>query len=238
MRRFLGAAAALVLALDLAVVAVRMADDPLSGRDALGPGQAIVTGTAESIAADVQETDLVPAPFTIAVPSRGGGGATVRDAIVDGKRAAIVWDSGRPLVISSASGGLDLGPVHLEADRDGISYALDGAIRSLLPGNYRIATPVAVGGGGLATARDDVDFGTDRTTSVVTRGGAFVHIAPRSLALIGPGRLSARGQFSVRTADEERDVDTLIFGPGAFEVQLSRDGPTYRIEAILQGPIH
>lgn len=257
MRRFLAWAAALVLACDLAVVAVRVGtvggapgNAAAPGRSAVGdagggtasgpaptPTRARVTGQVVSIAADAEQAGTIPAPLTIEAP-RGTGGARITDALVGGERVTIVWDAGRPLDLAGGPRtGLDPGPVHVELDRGVLTVALDGAARSLLPGAYRTTAPVAYGAAGLASPSDGLAFVADGRTAVVTKGGAFVRVPARSLDLSGPGRLSARGEFTVETDAGTRKATTVVFGPGPFVARLRPVADGIDLNATLQGPL-
>src|SRR4051812_21677111 len=144
----LGWVIALLLACDLVVVGVRTFGaqtrvtvrvhvPPTQTVTVLPPGQAKVTGHLDSLGADAQNVGLVPTPFTIEVPDRGNGGATIEEAVVDGRRSTIEWDAGRPLPITGGpGGGLDVGAVHLDVDAGGSAVQLDGDVRNFAPGQY------------------------------------------------------------------------------------------------------
>jgi hypothetical protein len=250
-RRFLAWAAAVVLACDLAVVAVRAttgdgapaasapgpAGTAEGGSPVLAPGQARLTGRATSLAVDAEQVGTIPAPLQIEAP-RGAGGAEITGALVGGRRVTVVWDAGRPLDLTGGPGsGLDPGPAHLEVDGGTATVFLDGAARALLPGTYRTTAPVAYGTGGLATPSDGLTFTADGRTALVTRGGAVVRLAPRTFDLAGPGRLSARGDFSVTTASGTRRATTVVFGPGPFVARVRAVGATLEVEATFQGSL-
>jgi hypothetical protein len=253
-RRFLAWAAAVVLACDLAVVAVRvLTADATSGRPAPAgsgaggpsgrgpagplpaPDQARVSGRAASVAVDAESMGTIPSPLTIDAP-RGVGGAKITDALVGGKRVTIVWDAGRPLDLTGGP-GLDPGPVHLELDRGVLTVALDGAPRSLLPGSYRTTAPVAYGVAGLAAPSDGLAFVADARTAITTSGGAVVRLPARPLDLEGPGRVSARGEFTVQTSAGTRRATTIVFGPGPFVARLRPAAGGTDFDATLQGSL-
>lgn len=251
MRRFLAWASAVVLACDLAVVAVRLAQPGAQNRVAEGAGpsavatrtpgpaagQARVSGRAVSVAVDAEQAGTIPSPLTVEAP-RGAGGAEITDALVAGRRVTITWDAGRPLDLAGDAGtGLDPGPVHLEIEGGVLTVALDGQTRSLLPGTYRTTAPVAYGSAGLAVPSDGLTFVADGRTAITTRGGAVVRLAPRPLDLAGPGRLSARGEFVITTPAGTRWAETLVFGPGPFLARLRPASGGLNLEATLQGPV-
>lgn len=251
MQRVLGRAVALLLLCDLAVVGVRAlgpeptvrtvaAPAPASapGTAPLPPGQARVTGRVTALAADADVLDTIAPPFTVDLPERGAGGATIDGARVGGEAAAIVWDGGRPLTLTGDAPGLDPSPAHVEVDPAAITIALgDGTARALTPGTYRLAAPVAVGSGGLATPRDRVTFTADAATTLTATGGARVRVARRPFRLDGPGSVRITGALEVRTADGVRPASTVVFGPGAFEVSLRPATGGWDLEATLQGPL-
>lgn len=247
----------MIVACDLAVVAVRtLGPEPtlrVRYRDAPGApagappgtvlpsGQAIVRGHATALAADAETVDAIRVPFTVEVPERGAGGATILGALVGGARDTVVWDGGRPLVVApsgAAAGSLEPSPTHVELSEGGVRVGLDGANRSLAPGTYVLQTPVAVGAGGLATPRDRLTFTADTATSLATRGGAFVRLTARPVRLDGPGRVSADGTFTIRTRDGERRASRLVFGTGAFTL-VARPAAAggWDVEATFQGAL-
>jgi hypothetical protein len=249
MRRLLGRLVVVLVLCDLAVVGVRRYGaqthvhirliTPTTRTVIVPPrGQATVTGVVTGVAADADVVDPVPVPFTVEVPARGVGGATIDGALVDGRRQAISWYAGQPLPVTGGPGAaLDPSPTHVRVDPAGVTVALDGAARSLAPGRYATSAPVAVGGAGLATARDGIAFVADGQTSVTTTGRAFLRLPPRPLRLDGPGRMSAVGHMQVATAAGTRAASSIVFGPGSFTVTLAPVPGGYRITATLQGPL-
>lgn len=245
----------MVLACDLAVVAVRAgtaggartpANHPGTAPAAAGgdgttpapaPGQARVSGRVVSLAAEAEQVGAIPTPFTIEAP-RGIGGAKITGVLVGGKRVTVVWDAGRPLDLSGGAGtGLDLGPAHLEVEGGVLTLALDGAARSLLPGTYRTRAPVAYGAAGLAAPSDGLAFLADGRSAITTTGGARVRVPARPLDLVGPGRISARGELRVETGAGTTRATTIVFGPGPFVVRLRPAAGGIDLDATLQGPL-
>jgi hypothetical protein len=247
MTRTLAWACALLLACGVVAAAVRTlapedapAARPSAPREeakartetVLPPGQAEVTGAATTVSADAEDVGSIPAPFVIQVPTPGSGSATITGALIDGKRTTIAWDGGRPLIVATGK-GVEPGPVHVEVSGATQRYSMDGAARGFTTGTYRIDTPVAVGAEGLAVPRDSVTFQADEETVLVTRGGAVLAVTRPNLALTGPGKVSAKGSFTVRTSDGQRPASSLEFGPGSYEVQLR----TNAVDATFQGPL-
>jgi len=201
-----------------------------------GPGQEFVTGdVAHFVADDAQASQPLGSPFTLMAAERGAASATIENALVDGARSTISWSSGTPLPITG-SGGLELGPVHVDVDPTGVTWGLDGGARSFLPGTYVAAASVAVGTGGLATPRESVEFEADERTVLTAQNGVTVHLDPEPLDLTGPGKTSVSGNLEVQSSDSTRSASAVTFGPGPFKVTLTPGGSTgVRINAVLQG---
>ena len=200
-----------------------------------GAGQAFVTGTIDHFRAeDAQAPGPLGTPFTLSAAERGAGGATIENATVGGKRSTISWGTGTPLPISGA-GGLDLGPVEVEADSGGITWKLDGAVRTFVPGAYRAGASVAVGSAGLATPREAVDFQAGADTGLESHGGVIVKQDRRPLELRGPGKVSISGRLRVQTSKSTKAAGTVAFGPGPFTVTLTPTAAGYTIDSVLQG---
>ncbi len=200
----------------------------------LRPGQTQVTGVVTSLTATGAVAAPVPAPFTVNVPARGAGGATISNARVQGRSATITWDGGRPLPVGGG-GGLDLGPARLEVGAQTIRWLLDGIPRLFTSGNYRLGATVAVGGRGLAAPRDGVTFDSDGKTAMVTKGGAHIELSPRELQLEGPGTVQLKGRLQVRTAKESGAAGSVSFGEGAFRVRLTPTSGGYQVDGLFQG---
>jgi hypothetical protein len=179
---------------------------------------------------------VLPVPLRFEAAARSAG-ATIDGAIVDGQRSTVAWDGGRPLELAG-QGGLDLGPTHVEFRPGGVTWPLDGAPRHLLPGSYRIDSPVAVGSAGLATPQDGVTFEADDQTTITTRGGIVVRTNPNAIRLQGPGELHAEGDLAVRTADGTAPAAILDFGPGPYDVELVPAPAGWTVQATIRGPRH
>jgi hypothetical protein len=189
--------------------------------------QAEVSGMIDGFIAD----DAIGAPLAMPIDIDKGGGATIEGAIVDGERATIVWDGGRPFHLAG-SGTIDLGPAHVELGVGAVFWTIDG-LRILTAGDYEVTTPVAVGTGGLARPRDEVRFTADDETSIETRGGGAV---ARGLPvhLEGPGSFRGDGHFEIRTRAGTVDATHLEFGPGPFVVDVGEGGT---FTAVFNGPL-
>ena len=202
---------------------------PVDERD-LREGQTEVAGVATLFKAD----NAVPAqplatPFT--VPR---GAATISGAVVGGVRSTIVWDGGRPFAMDAAGGGLHFvgGPV--EVDAAGAKWTLDGTSR-LVPGRYRLRTPVAVGTSGFARPRDAVEFDADEGTTVAFRNGAVATWPLTPLTLTGPGTVRIEGQLASRARDDDaaRPVDVVTL-QGSYEATLTPGVEGLRVMGLFQ----
>ena len=201
-----------------------------------GPGQVFVTGTVDNLRAeDAVASSPLATPLTISALERGTARATFENVSVGGKPATISWSSGTPLPITG-TGGLDLGPAEVEAGRAGIVWKLDGAARTILPGDYRAGAPVAVGSVGLGTPREAVDFQAGETSVIEAQGGVVVRLDRRRLELQGPGKVTVTGRLQVRTGKSRKAAATVTFGPGPFTVTLEPTTGAWTIDSVLQGP--
>lgn len=200
-----------------------------------GPGQVFVTGTVETLRA---EDAVAPAPLatplTLSALERGTGRATIENVSVGGKRSTISWSSGTPLPITGA-GGLDLGPAEVEVGPPGITWKMDGAARTFLPGTYRAGAPVAVGTAGLGAPREAVEFQAGGDSVLESQGGVVVRLDRRRLELEGPGKVTIAGRLQVQTEKTTKAAATVTFGPGPYKVTLEPVAGGWKIDSVLQG---
>jgi hypothetical protein len=202
------------------------------------PGQAFVKGTITKLTAEGAQGAPLAAPFTLIAVDRGIGKATIENALVDGKRTSIAWNSGTPLPISGAGGSIDLSGSKVDVDASGAAtWTVDGATRSLAPGSYRAGAPVAVGVGGLATSRDAVAFTADAMTRVNTTGGVVIKVAPARLDLKGPGKVTATGQLQIRDETSLKPAGGVSFAGGPYTVVVVPTDGHLDLDAVLQGPL-
>lgn len=254
MRRLLGSSIAVLLALGVGValqgprprerVVVR---EPQGRRPAptsttVGvprppAGQFEVEGQAATLTVRPQASPPLGMPATIAVPEVGKGGATIRDALVDGRRVTIVWGGGRPLALSGAGGAIVLGRVTVDLAAGRAVWHLDGAVHGLLAATYRIDSPVAVGDRGLAVPRDQVTFVADARTTIRTYGGATSARSPRAMRLTGPGALDASGRFTVLTHGGRRAARHLSLAAGRFTLEVRPGRRGFLVDAVVNGPL-
>lgn len=252
MRRGLAFLIGLVLVCDLAVVGVHLLDEnttlvsgdagPVDTRERRvlpGPGQAFLTGDVERLVADNAHGKTLESPFTITAVERGVGRLSIEKALVNGRRVTISWDGGTPLPISG-EGGLDLGPTHVEIDKEGVAWSLDGAGRTFVPGTYDVGAPVAVGAQGIATPQEGVEFTADAETVLVARGGVVVRIEigdGDGVELEGPGKLEVSGNLEVQFPDRRSDTSSIRFGEGPFRLTVDLEGDKLKLDAVLQGQV-
>jgi hypothetical protein len=164
--------------------------------------------------------------------------AAIENVTVDGKPSTIAWDGGRPLPISG-NGALEVGSSQLTADPTGLAWALDGAARSLTPGQYRANFTVAVGSAGIANVRENPAFtATADSVIEVTHGTAFIRLAASEIHVQAtqPTTAVLDGTFTVTTADGESQARHIAFGPGLYDLTLTPATGGFTVEGILQGP--
>lgn len=210
--------------------------------EVLAADQSDVTGLlTKLVGTKVSDVPRLPLPLTLTVARGGGTKAEFAGGSVGGKNATVAWDGGRPLPISG-QGSIDLnGPVNVEMNPDGASWALDGDSRLLTPGTYNLNAAVAVTplNSVLGTPRERVkiDIPQGAAASLKTNGDVRTVTKAAPLVLKGPGQLVLQGTFEVRTRDGMRTAQKISFGPGAFELDVVPEAGGYRINrAFLQGP--
>jgi hypothetical protein len=180
-------------------------------------GQAEVSGTFTRLEATGANGPAVPLPITVT-----SGTAVIDGALLEGERAVIAWEGGRPLHLDG-SGGIDLGPTAIRYEGGTATWPLDDGVRILLPGDYVLEAPTAVGSEGLAAPRDRVAFRADEETSIETAGWTVSAPMP-SLHLDGPGGVILEGDLVVRTRDGERHATRLALAEGPYVVDVRQDG--------------
>lgn len=204
-----------------------------------GPGQVRVQGTltALHIEGAVLAPREVPTPLTI-VSDRGfGNGGELTGIVVDGKASTIVWDGGRPFVLSSG-GAITLDPGVADLVPEGLRLLLGGSAHALAPGTYRLDTPVAVGSSGIATPRDSVVFDASSQSLFEARGDASIVFGPDApRRLLGPGRVQLEGTLELTNAAGTRTATTLTVELAAFDLTLTPDGAGgWRIAGLVDEP--
>jgi hypothetical protein len=198
----------------------------------LPPGQAIVRGTLTSLHGTDVLGPTLPLPLVLQT-----GRATIRGALTGDGRATLAWDGGRPLRLEG-EGGVDLGPTTVDVDARGRAVWPLVGVHRLVRGRYVLIGSVALGTGGLARPRDQVDFLTDGATTLEAASGMTVPTAAGTLHLDGPGSVVLDGAFTVETRAGRRAASHLEFGPGPLTIDLTPqpDG-TLALRATLQGAL-
>ena len=201
-------------------------------------GQLTVTGTVTVVHVDgaVLDPREVPTPLTVTSDRGFGNGGELTGVTVDGAAASVVWDGGRPFVLSSG-GALVLDPVVVDLTPAGLRVALAGSVQGLTPGTYVLDTPVAVGTSGVAGARDQVTFSATEDSRFQAAGDAALFLdgsGPRHLT--GPGSVHLEGALEVTDATGTRVVSVVDLAEGPFDVVLTPTGDGgWTITATLQG---
>ena len=198
-------------------------------------GQSFVTGEIDFLSADDTQTTPIAAPFTLTSLDRGTGKGTIENALVDGKRTTIFWGGGTDLPLSG-EGGVDVNGAVVEVDPSGLTWTISGG-RKLLPGEYFVGAPVAVGSTGLAASRDSVSFTADDRTVLNTTGGVVVKLDPQRLEVTGPGRVSARGKLTVTDTSGTHTASAIDFAAGPYRVLVTPQGAKVILDATLQGTL-
>ena len=210
-----------------------------SSRPLPAAGSVAVTGpvTALHVEAGVLEPRAVPTPLTVSANAGFGNGGRLTGVLVDGTKATIEWDAGRPFVLSSG-GALVLDPVRVDLTAEGLRLNLADAVHRLTPGTYRLDTPVAVGTSGVAAARESVVFDADAESTFEARGDAALFLGEGPRRLLGPGTVQVEGTFEVTGPDGTRQASRLDMAEGAFDLTLSpAAGGGWTVAARLGGEV-
>lgn len=201
------------------------------------PGQLHVTGMVAVARAEgaLPEPREVPAPLTISSVAGFGNGGEITLVTVDGVESTIVWDGGRPFVLSSGA-GLVLDPGVLDVGPEGARFVLGGGVHRISPGTYRLDAPVAVGSQGIATPRDGVTFEAGPDAAFEARGDASLPLAAEQPhRFVGPGTVHLEGTFEVTDSTGTRAATVVDLAEGPFELTLEPVPEGWRITAVLQG---
>lgn len=201
-----------------------------------GPGQVRVRGivTAVHIEGAVLDPRDVPVPVTVLSDRGFGNGGELTGVEVDGEASSIVWDGGRPLVLSSGE-ALVLDPVVLDLTPDGLRLTLGGGVHGLTPGTYRLDTPVAVGTAGIATPRDSVTFTAGPEARFEARGDAALVLGPTGPRRVtGPGSVRLEGTLEVTDAAGARAATSHAVDLAAFDLILTpAPGGGWSIDGLI-----
>lgn len=188
-----------------------------------GPGQVRVRGalTAVRLEGAVLDPREVPVPLTIVAEAGFGNGGELTGVLVGGAPSTVVWDGGRPFVLSSG-GALVLDPVTVDLAPEGLRLLLGGGTHGLLAGPYRLDTPVAVGSEGIATSRDSVDFEATAESRFEAKGNASLVLGPAApRRLLGPGRVQLEGTLELTDAAGTSSASSFAVDAAAFDLTFA-----------------
>lgn len=188
-----------------------------------GPGQVHVRGTITAIhlVGAVLDPREVPVPLTIVAEAGFGNGGELTGVLVDGAPSTVVWDGGRPFVLS-VGGALVLDPVDVDLVPEGLRLLLGGGTHGLVAGSYHLDTPVAVGSEGIATPHDTVDFEATAESRFEARGNAALVLGPSSpRRLLGPGRVHLEGALERTDAAGTTTATSFDVDAAAFDLTFA-----------------
>jgi hypothetical protein len=219
--------------------------DQLVGSPSEGDGERAVQGTEDEVTVEAPEDGapgtfevegvvttvhlegavlqprLVPTPLTL-VSERGfGNGGELTGVLVGGEPSAVVWDGGRPFVLSSGP-GLVLDPATVDLGADGVRITLGGGVHALAPGDYRLDTPVAVGQAGVATPYDALDLTAGPAAQLEAFGDTALVLGPTGAwRFAGPGLVHLEGELLVDRPEGVQSATVLDLRAGPFELELA-----------------
>jgi hypothetical protein len=163
----------------------------------------------------------VPTPLTISSERGFGNGGELTGVEVAGRSSSIVWDGGRPFVLSSGP-GMVLDPAEVDLVDGQIRCALEGGAHTLQAGEYELDTPVAVGGSGIATPRDRVEFEAGREARFEGHGDAALLLSEdQEHTFTGPGLVHLVGDLVVISEQGAQAASSLDLTDGPFELTFS-----------------
>jgi hypothetical protein len=180
----------------------------------------------------------VATPLTISSDRGFGNGGEVVGVEVAGKPSSVVWDGGRPFVLSSGP-GIRLDPVIVDLVDGEVRCALGGGAHTVLPGDYQLDTPVAVGGSGIATPRDAVAFTAGSKAAFEGRGDAALVLAKDAPHhFTGPGRVHLVGDLVVTTEQGDQVATSLDLASGPYDLTLSpTEGGGWTVSGHVQSQV-
>jgi hypothetical protein len=133
----------------------------------------------------------------------------------------VVWDGGRPFVLSSGP-GLVLDPATVDLGADGVRITLGGGVHALEPGGYRLDTPVAVGQAGVATPYDALDLTAGPAAQLEAFGDTALVLGPTGAwRFAGPGLVHLEGELLVDRPEGVQSATVLDLRAGPFELELA-----------------
>lgn len=177
--------------------------------------------TALHLEGAVLDPRTTPTPLTL-VSDRGfGNGGELTGVTVEGRDSAIVWDGGRPFVLSSGP-GLVTDPATVDLVEGSLRVSLGGGAHALEPGTYRLDTPVAVGERGVATPRDTVTFVAGEHAQLEAHGDTALLLgAAEGQGFVGPGNVHLEGDLVVDQPEGSQRATSLDLADQKFELVLT-----------------
>jgi hypothetical protein len=186
----------------------------------------------------VLDPRTVDTPLTISSDRGLGNGGEVTGVEVGGKASSIVWDGGRPFVLSSGP-GLQLDPVTVELVQGQLLCGLADGAHTLKPGDYQLDTPVAVGGSGIATPHESVAFTADAHSLFRGEGDAALQLSKDdSHTFKGPGLVHLVGQLVITTEQGDQPAGSLDLSQGPYELTFSpTEGGGWTVSGRVQSKV-
>jgi hypothetical protein len=194
--------------------------------------------TALHLEGAVLQPRLVPTPLTL-VSGRGfGNGGELTGVLVDGAASAVVWDGGRPFVLSGGP-GLVLDPLTVDLTPEGLRATLGGGVHALEPGDYRLDTPVAVGQAGVATPYDALDLVATPDAQLEASGDTALLLAPDGIwRFAGPGLVHLEGSLILTRPEGAQQAVSLDLTEGPFELELAPlEGGGWSVTGRIQSTV-
>ncbi len=207
--------------------------------EVLPPGQVRVLGqvTAVHLEGAVPDPRHVAAPLTVTAERGFGNGGELSSVVVDGQPSSIVWDGGRPFVLSSGD-GLVLDPVTVDLTEAGFRLALGGSAHALRPGTHQLDTPVAVGSAGIATPHDQVRFEATADSLFEARGDTVLMLgSEQPRRFLGPGLVRLDGTLTLTDAHGTGPATTLARSAASFDLTFTpAAGGGWTVEGVVDDP--
>lgn len=214
-------------------------EDPDTQLPALG--QIRITGLLGAVDVQGRLSDDVELPLTFDPLERGfGNGGEIEGLVFGDSPATVIWDGGRSLVLEG-EGRLSFDESMIRLNDGLMSSNVGGVVADLRPGNYVVASPVALGRAGLAEPRDRVEFSVqaNQPVTLAFSGDVSVGLTGREALIVGPGQGTFTGLFTVTEADgTTRDASDVTMGPDSqFEIKATPVAGGWLVNALVQGNV-
>lgn len=211
-------------------------DDPgpgIEGDVSLTPDMIRIEGVVTDGTIDAALDEPTGGPFTMQVPSAGGGnGAVITPVNIDGVTKSIVWDGGRTLTLDGPALTFD---GRWAVGSGTLTFDLASTVVPLPAGTYTLIGPVAVGdASGLAEPADHVTFASGPETGIGGTGQSGIPV-PAGGTLLGPGSFDLHGTFTVTTDSTTVAASTVQLVDNSFELTVTPTGDTISITGLAQG---